>query len=48
MRGSRKFCQMGSKFDNVFLVGEGKEDPNTVINGPSSTRHLNDVSLACR
>ena len=32
MRGSRKFCQRGSKFDNIFLVDEGKEDPNTAIN----------------
>ena len=34
MRGSRKFCQRGSKFDNVFficlfcLVDEGIDDPN--------------------
>ena len=46
MRGSRKFCQRGSKFDNVFflflfffiffLVDEGIEDPTSTINGPSS------------
>ena len=40
MRGSRKFCQRGSNFDNVFfsfsfffLVDKGRED-------------LNDISLA--
>ena len=48
MRGSRKFCQRGSNFDNVFcfifLVDEGREDPSTTISGPS----LNGVSLACR
>ena len=37
---SRKFCQIGSNFDSVFvvvfLVDEGREDPNTTISGPSS------------
>ena len=33
MRGSRKFCQRCSNFDNVLL-----EDPNTTISGPSSDR----------
>ena len=34
MRGSRllKALSEASKFDNVFLVDEGKEDPNTAIN----------------
>ena len=27
MRESRKFCQKGSTFDNLFLVDEGTEDP---------------------
>ena len=36
MRGSRKFCQRGSNFDNVFLVDEGREDPSNTISGPSS------------
>ena len=41
IRGSRKFCKRGSNFDNVFflslfLVDEGREDPNTKIRGPSS------------
>ena len=38
MRGSRKVCQRGSDFDNVFLVDEGREDSNTTINRPSSAR----------
>ena len=41
MRGSRKFCQRGSKFDDFFiffLVDEGIEDPNTAINRLSSAR----------
>ena len=53
MRGSRKFCQSGSNYDNDFLVDEGRrEDPNTTICGPSSVRQrnaiINGVSLACR
>ena len=43
MRGSRKFCQRRSNFDNVFclfwgafLVDEEREDPNTTISGQSS------------
>ena len=47
MRGSRKFCQWGSKFDNVFLVfflvDEGIEDPNVTISGPSSARQQNAI-----
>ena len=43
MRGSRKFCQRGSKFDNFFLVVDGIEDPNTTINGPSSARQRNAI-----
>ena len=31
-----KFCQMGPNFDNVlFLVDDGREDPNTTLRGPS-------------
>ena len=47
MRGSRKFCQRGSKVDcaSFFLVDEGLEDPNTTVNEPSSSppdkRHIN-------
>ena len=40
MRGSRKFCQRGSNSDVVFFVfflaDEGREDPNSTKNGPSS------------
>ena len=39
MRGSRKFCQRGSSFDNVFFVEEGREDPNTTLSGPSMAFH---------
>ena len=35
--GSRKFFQRGSNSDNViFLVDEGRKDPNAAISGPSS------------
>ena len=39
MRGPRKFCQRGSKFDNIFFfffLVEGIEDPNTTIYRPLS------------
>ena len=48
-RGSRKFCQRVSKFNNVFffffffLVDEGIEDPSTALIGPSSVRQRNAV-----
>ena len=47
MRGSRRFCQWGSKFENffLFLVDWGIEDPNTAINGPSSTRQQNAIEM---
>ena len=35
MRGSRKFYQRGSNFDNIFLVDKGREDPSTTISGLS-------------
>ena len=39
LHGSRKFCQRGSYFVNVFfLVNEGRDDPNTTIGGPTSAR----------
>ena len=41
MRGPRKFCQRGYKFDFfsfLFLVDGGIEDPNTATNGPPSAR----------
>ena len=56
MRRSRKFCQRGSNFDNVFFffffffggggVDKGREDPNTtIINGPSSARQRNAINF---
>ena len=52
MRGSRKFCQGGSKADNVFfsLMGEelSKYHYKRALFGLPAKRHLNGVSLACR
>ena len=55
MRGSRKFCQSGSKFDNVFFCfvlfcsfNEGIEDPNANINGTSSARQRHAILMAFR
>ena len=48
MRGSRKFCQRGSKFDisfYFFLVDDGIEDPNITINWPSSARQRNAILM---
>ena len=46
---SRKFCQRGSKFDKVFLVDKGIEDPNILqIIRPPAKRLLNGVLLAGR
>ena len=54
-RGSRKFCQRVSDFDNVFLcfffsVDEGRDDPNTTISGPTLARQQNAFEMAflCR
>ena len=50
MRGSRKFCQRVSKFDEgfflllLFIVGEGIEDPNWL----SSARQRNAIEMAFR
>ena len=42
MPGSRKFCQRGSKFDNVFfLVDRGIEDPNIPLIWSLSARQRN-------
>ena len=42
----------GSKSDKMFLVDDGREDPNTTKSGapigPPARRHLNGVSLASR
>ena len=48
MRGSRKFCQRGSKFDNFFFSWWGIEDPNTAVNGQSSARQRNAIAMAFR
>ena len=59
MRGSRKFCQRGSNFDNdffFFLGGggggvkfeEGRRDPNTTISGSPSARQRNAIKMAFR
>ena len=46
MRGSRKFCQRGSKFDKLFWVDKGGEDLNTIISGRSSARQRNAIKMA--
>ena len=47
MRGSRKFCQRGSKLDNVFFfVDEGRVDPSNIISGPS-TACQKDAIFSC-
>ena len=46
MRGSSKFCQRGLNSYYVFLVDEGKEDPNTTKSWPSSTRQRNAIVMA--
>ena len=43
MRGSRKFCQWGPVL-TIFLVYEGRGNPNTTISGPSSTRQRNAIA----
>ena len=48
IRGSRKFCQRGSNFDNFFLFDEGKNDTNTTFSGPSTTRQRNAILMAFR
>ena len=55
MRGSRKICERGSNFDSftaflfkLVLVDEGRENPNTTRNGPSSTRQRNAILMSFR
>ena len=48
MRGSRKFCQRVSNFDNLLLVVAGREDPNTTISGQSSALQRNAIQMAFR
>ena len=47
MRGSGKFCQKGSNFDNIVLLMRGGHFKRAII-GPPVKRHLNGVLLACR
>ena len=47
MRGSRKFCQRGSNFYNVFFWFDvGRKDPHTTIRGPSTARQRNAIEMA--
>ena len=52
MRGSRKFCQRGSNFENAIFSWWGEGGPKyhykRAVTGPLAKRHLNGVSLACR
>ena len=45
MHGSRKFFSEGGPTFTTFffLVGEGREDPNTTISRPSSARQGNTI-----
>ena len=45
MRRSRMFCQRESKCDNLLLVDDGIEDPNTTLNGPSSAHERTPFKL---
>ena len=42
------FVRGGPTFTTIFLVDEGKEDPNTTISGPSSARQRNAIEMAFR
>ena len=46
MRRSRKFCQRGSNFDNVFFffqVDDGREDPKKHCKRAISARQRNAI-----
>ena len=47
MCGSWKFCKRWSKFD-VFLVDEGRDDPNTTKSGPTLTCQQNTIKMVFR
>ena len=55
IRGSKKFCQRGSKFEKFFFLftvdggGGGRvEYINTAINGPASARQRIAIEMAFR
>ena len=48
MRGSRKFFSGVQVYLFIFLVDEGREGPNTAINGPSSAHQLNAIKMVFR
>ena len=45
MCGSRKFCQRGSNFDNVFFSLMMRGDPNSTKTRPSSARQGNAILM---
>ena len=45
MRGSRKFCQRGSKLDGFFLRGDRIQTNITISSWPSLTHQLNAIKL---
>ena len=46
MSGSRKYCQRGPNSDRLFLVAEGRGNPNTTKSGPSSASQQNAIAMA--
>ena len=44
---SRKFCQRGSKSSlTIFILDEGRVDPNTTISGPFWPNQQNAIFMA--
>ena len=49
MHDSRQFSTLTTLcFLCLFLVDEGREDPNITISGPSSARQRNPIGMAFR
>ena len=47
MRGSKKFCQSGVQLSQeIFLVDEGREDPNITKSGPFEWRFAGGPMMA--
>ena len=42
---SESFLTWGPTLTIFFLVDDGREDPNTTISGPSSTRQRNAIAM---